>query len=50
MPGWIDAWERRTGTLPGTRVRYTGAVGSDERVTTLIAENIETVPVSPEGG
>jgi sirohydrochlorin cobaltochelatase len=42
MPGWIDAWERRTGNEPGTRLRYTGAVGADERVTALIAESIET--------
>ncbi|UEM03410.1 hypothetical protein JL101_026170 [Skermanella rosea] len=46
IPGWIEAWENRAGSRPGAQVRYTGAVGADERVTALMIEDIEAGSVS----
>ena len=50
IPGWIEAWEERTGSRPGARVRYTGAVGADERVTALMVEDIEAGSRSRRSG
>jgi len=47
VPGWIEAWEERTGSWQGARLRYTGAVGADERVTALIAASIGSEAALP---
>jgi sirohydrochlorin cobaltochelatase len=47
IPGWIEAWEERTGSRQGARLRYTGAVGADERVTALIAASIGSEAALP---
>jgi sirohydrochlorin cobaltochelatase len=47
IPGWIEAREERTGSRQGARLRYTGAVGADERVTALIAASIGSEAALP---